>query len=232
MAKHWPGMTGVVADLEGTILPIAFVMETLYPFARARIPDYLARHREDSVVQDLMAEVQRLAGVRLDEAGVARQLLAWQDADAKRPPLKQLQGMIWAEGYQGGALQTPMYPDAIQQLERWSRHGLTLAIYSSGSAQAQRLILGHTQAGDLTPGFQAFFDTGVGHKRETASYQQIAAHLDHPPSRLLFLSDVRQELDAARRAGWATAWVVRQSVPGPAAAHRQVTDLTAIDVDP
>ncbi len=82
-------------------------------------------------------------------------------------------------------------------LRAWARAGLRLAVYSSGSVGAQKLLFGHSAAGDLTPLFTGFFDTKVGGKRDAASYATIAAGLHVPPGEVLFLSDVVEELDAA-----------------------------------
>ena len=70
-------------------------------------------------------------------------------------------------------------------------------------------MFGYSDEGDLTPLFSDYFDTRVGAKRETESYQNIAGQLILPPEDLLFLSDIRQELDAARLAGWHTCQLIR-----------------------
>ena len=77
-----------------------------------------------------------------------------------------------------------------------------------------------------------------GPKREAASYHAIAEAVGHPPEQTLFLSDVREELDAAAEAGLQTIWVIRPedgTVPpeDPAASpHPIVAKLTDIALDP
>ena len=93
---------------------------------------------------------------------------------------------------------------------------------------AQKLLFGHSDFGDLTPLFAGYFDTHVGHKREASSYAAIAAQLALPAGQILFLSDIREELDAAKAAGMQTVWLVRDAVPAANAAHRQVRDFDAI----
>src|SRR3546814_11619453 len=66
-----------------------------------------------------------------------------------------------------------VYPDAVDALRRWDEAGYRQAVYSSGSVPAQRLLFGNSDAGDLLPLFDAFFDTAVGHKREAGSYRGI-----------------------------------------------------------
>ena len=144
----------------------------------------------------------------------------WTVADRKHTGLKALQGLIWAEGYADGSLVSHLYPDVAPRLRAWKALGLRLAVYSSGSAQAQRLFFAHTPAGDLTPLFEAYFDTTIGHKREPEAYHRIAGSLALPPGALLFLSDVAEELDAAKAAGWNTLQLVR---PGTEATDRHPT---------
>ena len=215
-------VAAVVMDIEGTTTSIDYVMANLYPFARERMPEFVRRHRGEAEVSRILEEAAREGGVWNDEAVVTR-LCQWLDADRKVAPLKDLQGLIWEEGYRRGELVTHLYPDVAPALRAWHARGIRLYIYSSGSVHAQRLIYGHTVAGDLTPLLSGYFDTRVGHKREVASYRRIAEAIGVPPREILFLSDVRAELDAARAAGWRTLWVVRAGSPPLAAAHRRAT---------
>lgn len=218
----------VVMDIEGTTSAIEFVTQTLYPYARARMPDFIRRRRHEPEVAALMDQVRELAGVWNDEA-VITCLCAWMDADRKVTPLKALQGLIWEEGYRAGELLSHLYPDVLPALRDWHARGIRLYIYSSGSVLAQRLIYANTVAGDLTSLLSGYFDTRVGHKREAESYRRIASEIGAMPSRILFLSDVRQELDAARRAGWQTVWLVRNGAPALAAAHRRATRFDQVN---
>ncbi|MBO7942765.1 acireductone synthase, partial [Streptomyces sp. S9] len=99
---------------------------------------------------------------------------------------------------------------AAPALQRWKDAGLRLYVYSSGSVPAQRLLFGHSDVGDLTDLFSGFFDTEVGGKREAASYQRIRESIGLPGEEILFLSDVVEELDAAREAGLGTVLVDRR----------------------
>lgn len=184
----------VLTDIEGTTSSIGFVTDTLFPYARARIADYIASYAED--VAPVLAAVP---GDTL--ADKVQNLLRWMDEDAKVTPLKVLQGMIWADGYADGSLTGHVYPDVPAALARWKAAGIDLYVYSSGSVAAQKLIFGHSIAGDLTPMLSGYFDTTTGPKREAESYRKIAEALDLPPGDILFLTDVRAEADAAREAG-------------------------------
>lgn len=184
----------ILTDIEGTTSSIAFVAEVLFPYARARLSDYCAAHTE--AVAPILADV-----AAIEPGDPITTLTRWIDEDRKITPLKTLQGLIWADGFEGGAFKGHIYPDAATALQRWHTAGLRLYVFSSGSVAAQKLIFGHSEAGDLTPLFSGYFDTTTGPKREPASYTAIAAATGFAPAEMLFLSDVAAETDAARAAG-------------------------------
>ena len=196
----------VLLDIEGTTGSIAFVHEVLFPYARAHMADYVARNAE--AVEPVLTQVGGSA------EAVVRTLLAWMDEDRKETPLKTLQGMIWRQGYESGALKGHVYPDAVRAMRAWSHDGLRLYIYSSGSVEAQRLLFAHSVSGDLTPLLSGYFDTTSGPKREPGSYSRIAAEIGGPPADILFLSDAATEIDAALAAGMQAALVGRDRGPG------------------
>jgi enolase-phosphatase E1 len=206
-------ITCVLLDIEGTILPVTFVREVLFPYSQRRMASFLrdqsgtpiVRHWA-AVCQDSIGEEQ---GQRPSYEDLPHFLDRWIAEDRKHPGLKALQGMIWEEGYRTGAFAPSLYEDVVPALHRWHWSGLRLALYSSGSEQAQRLLLEHTTAGNLTELFSSFFDTGVGPKTVAVSYRKITELMSLQPERILFLSDMELELDAARAAGMLTAHVVR-----------------------
>ena len=199
----------ILTDIEGTTSSIAFVAETLFLYARAALPAYVAAHPHETA--------PILAEVAVSEPGdPVETLLRWIDEDRKATPLKTLQGWIWAEGYASGAYLGHVYPDAAEALRAWHAAGYRLYVYSSGSIQAQQLIFGHSDQGDLAPVFSGWFDTISGSKREAASYARIAAAIGDPPEAILFLSDVQAELDAAAASGLRTQLVDRSGQAGVA----------------
>jgi len=211
----------VITDIEGTTTPIAFVRDILFPYARRALPAYVATHQDDPDVR----EAARLA----PDGDALAALLGWMDADAKVPPLKSLQGTLWREGYLAGEIEGVLYPDVAPALRRWHAAGTRLCVYSSGSVEAQKLLFGHTAAGDLCPLFTGFFDTRTGPKRDPASYAAIASALAAAPGTCLFLSDVEAELDAARAAGMQTCQLVRPEDGTEASArHPTQPDFSAI----
>jgi enolase-phosphatase E1 len=120
--------------------------------------------------------------------------------DRKLTALKDLQGLIWEQGYQDGTLVAPLFSDVPEALSRWHHKGIQLSVYSSGSIQAQKLLYSHTNHGDLSHLFSHWFDTRTGAKNQTASYVSIARALRTNPEHVLFISDVVDELKAASSA--------------------------------
>jgi enolase-phosphatase E1 len=222
----------VLTDIEGTTSSLSFVKDVLFPYARAHLAAFVREHAQDPRVAPQLEAVRREAGDPvLSPEAVIDHLIDWIDQDRKITPLKALQGMIWENGYRNGDFQGHIYPDAEQVLRDWQARGLALYVYSSGSVQAQKLLFAHTAFGDLTPLFDGYFDTTVGGKLDVGSYRAIAAAIGIAPAEILFLSDVRAELDAAAAAGCRTTWLVRDDSPDPRAAHRQVRDFRDIDID-
>ncbi|MCI0487043.1 MAG: acireductone synthase [Blastocatellia bacterium] len=224
----------ILLDIEGTTTPVDFVYEVLFPYARARVKDYLAR-RFDS--EDVRSDIALL---REEHAGDVRKGLAppslsdesdealidsitsyihWlMDRDRKSTPSKSLQGKIWEDGYRTGELKGQVFADVPAAFEEWRRQGKQICIYSSGSVLAQKLLFAHTESGDLTGYIAEYFDTNIGAKKESKSYRRIAYTLQRPPSEILFISDVPDELDAARTAGLETALSLRpgnRPLPSP-----------------
>jgi enolase-phosphatase E1 len=220
----------VVTDIEGTTTPIAFVAEILFPYARRALPDFVRTHRDQPEVAAPLAAARALAGdADLSDADVTALLIGWIDQDRKATPLKTLQGLIWAEGYAAGAFQGQLYDDVPPVLRAWQAAGLRLFSYSSGSVAAQRLLFGHSPAGDLTPLFEGFFDTRLGGKLEPASYAALAAAVALPPRQILFLSDHEGELDAAAASGFATGCLDRDGLgrSGRHPIHRDFRSVAA-----
>jgi enolase-phosphatase E1 len=228
-----PGTRVLLLDVEGTTTSVSFVYDVLFPCARARLEAYLRAAAHDAAARAdldaLRAERQAEADPEappwraatfeeaLDSAiGYARWLM---DRDRKSTALKAVQGRIWQAAYAEGTLTSHVYADVRPAFERWRARGLRLAIFSSGSVLAQRLLFAHTAAGDLTPTLDAYFDTTTGPKREAASYHRIAAALGEGTAAVLFLSDVAAELDAARAAGMSTGLCLRDGRAAPASDH-------------
>lgn len=202
----------IVMDIEGTTSSARHVYEVLFPYARAAMATWVEQHGEEPVTREVIAEVAEQLGVELtDTAAIVAQLIQWIDDDVKAAPLKTLQGLIWQEGYSRGELTSHMFDDVPPTLRTWHTAGIPLVIYSSGSVAAQKALFAHAPDGDLDSLIDANFDiTTAGPKRERDSYTRIARALNAQPEQLLFLSDIQDELDAARSAGWQVVGVLRE----------------------
>lgn len=221
----------ILTDIEGTTSSIYFVKDVLFPHAARQMRDFLQEHWQDPAVQEQVQAAARESGEPLDTVERADALLQrWIAEDRKITPLKALQGMIWRAGYESGAYTAHMYPDATACLRAWHARGLALYVYSSGSVAAQKLFFRYSDDGDLTPLFSGYFDTTIGGKREAESYRRIQAQLGCPAGDILFLSDVPEELDAAREAGFRTVLLDRDGT-APASTHPRVTRFDEIDLE-
>lgn len=200
----------VLLDIEGTISPVSFVRDTLFPYSKERIADYVAVNSGNPIVQDILARTSALA----DGADALGTLIGWQEHDVKAAPLKKLQGLIWESGYRSGELKSPIFPDAFQALKQWKAVGLPLYIYSSGSVQAQLLFFEFNFEGDLRPLFSGYFDTDIGAKTEPSSYTHISKAIHVQPKGIIFFSDNAKELAAARSAGFEVVHVVKDDTEG------------------
>ena len=210
----------ILLDVEGTTTPIAFVHDVLFGYARDHVREFLA---EDSAAEDVAllreehANDSSDAPPLTDEIESVAAYVEWLiKLDRKSTALKSLQGKIWRKGYRDGSLQSQVFADVAPAFARWRERGLRISIFSSGSVLAQQLLFAHTEAGDLTPFIESYFDTSVGKKGEAGSYRKIAEAMRLPPREILFISDVVSELDAASEAGMKSILSIR---PGNAHAE-------------
>src|SRR3546814_6554513 len=175
----------ILTDIEGTTSSISFVKDVLFPYARQALPGFVRARGDEPEVRQWLDQVAMENGGVCQDAMIVETLQGWIDQDRKHTAHKALQGMVWEAGYRSGDFTAPVYPDAVDALRRWDEAGYRQAVYSSGSVPAQRLLFGNSDAGDLLPLFDAFFDTAVGHKREAGSYRGIARSLGSEPGAVL-----------------------------------------------
>jgi enolase-phosphatase E1 len=225
-------------DVEGTVAPLTLTTSQLFPYARRHFAEFLEKSWKARAVQEdllLLAEenlceteegapkmmARAESGIALAALGGealrarAFEYLLWlMDRDRKSTALKSLQGKIWKAGFESGELKGTLFDDVPDALRRWVATG-KVAIYSSGSVEAQKLLFRHSNFGDLTPLIAEYFDTRTGPKTMSASYAAIAQAMGVARDEVVFLSDSIRELDGAREAGCLTRFVVR---PGNAPA--------------
>lgn len=209
--------SAVLLDIEGTTTPIAFVHQVLFPYAAQAVEGFLRAQGADPAVmaacQQILADAtdeERQAAPQQAVLAVVRRQMA---ADVKATGLKALQGLIWRDGYERGALQGQVFADVPDALGRFADAGRPVAIYSSGSRLAQQLLFRYSSAGDLSSFLSGYFDTQVGPKREAESYRRIAAAWGQSPSRITFCSDIPAECSAAVEAGLHAVLILRPGNP-------------------
>ncbi|KAK5132352.1 hypothetical protein LTR08_009187 [Meristemomyces frigidus] len=210
------GVQHILLDIEGTICPISFVKETLFPYAIEALPHVLATKWDNPTFQPYRDAFPE--DVRASPEKLRAHVEDLTKRDIKVAYLKNLQGYLWEDGYRSSAYSTPLFPDVALQLRKWKANGVEIAIYSSGSVFAQKLLFQHVQVvgqhaspGATGPGAQVedmtglvsgWFDTtNAGLKTEAASYSTIVEALKWPLATTLFLSDSVREIDAATEAG-------------------------------
>ena len=197
---------GILLDIEGTTTPIAFVHDVLFSYARDHVREFLQANADK---EEVWADVALLHDEHADDVSKGRNppplvadYVEWLIAlDRKSTGLKSLQGKIWRQGYEDGSLKSQVFADVAPAFERWHARGLSINIFSSGSVLAQKLLFAHTEAGNLTRFINDYFDTNVGKKGEAESYSRIAEMMRLPAPKILFVSDVIEELNAAHEAG-------------------------------
>lgn len=241
-SKH---IRGILLDIEGTTTPISFVHDVLFPYARTHVKDYLMRYLDSSETTTILAQIREEHGSDVEQGlqppalvsatreGELNALVAYVEwlieRDRKSSGLKALQGKIWEKGYLDGTLRAPLFPDVLPALESWRGTGLRIAIFSSGSVFAQKLLFAHTEAGNLTKFIDSYFDTTTGPKQAMESYRSIAVDFAMPAEEILFVSDVVTELDAAGAAGFATRLCVRPgNLPQPGERHRIISSFDQV----
>jgi enolase-phosphatase E1 len=221
----------ILTDIEGTTSSIDFVHQVLFPYAAKALPQYIRAGTLEPEISNIIAEVKKaIAQPNASLDTVIDTLLGWIKEDKKITPLKSLQGFIWEYGYKNGEFQSHVYEDAYLGLKRWYEQGIKLYVYSSGSEQAQKLLFGYSIFGDLTYLFNRYFDTRIGAKKESPSYQKIAEEIKKAPKEILFLSDVVAELDAAAGAGYNTVLLARDGVTENSHSHKIVSSFDEIDI--
>ena len=205
---------GILLDIEGTTSSISFVYDEMFPFVRDTLNSFLVENWGSPALQTcldkLAVDVDQDPKTWLNgtaeqqQQTVAQAVIGLMDADVKATGLKEIQGMIWKSGFQTGQLVAHLFDDVAECIQAWKASGIDVRIYSSGSIAAQKLFFGHSVAGDLLDQFSGHYDTTIGSKREAESYRKISKKFDCEPGQILFISDVVEELAAAKEAGLQT----------------------------
>ncbi|KAL4237572.1 Enolase-phosphatase E1 [Mactra antiquata] len=229
------GVKAIVLDIEGTIAPISFVKEKLFPYVTENIESYLTTRYDEEETQKDISALRDLASKDKEDGkdvveipaktddnkeavvkAVVDNVKALMDADSKTTALKELQGHMWREAYKTKKVEGELFEDVAPVLQQLAEEDFMLYIYSSGSVEAQKLLLAHSSDGDVTDMFTGFFDTTSGPKTESSSYETInkaisedVADDEVTPGEILFLTDSPEEAKAACGAKWQAVLVDR-----------------------
>lgn len=187
-------------DLEGTTTDIHFVHKVLFPYAMERIEDFILRNKDElsTILKLAKKTIQEETNQEPSLSEIINYLKLWIQTDRKHPALKEIQGLIWESGYKENHFKGHLYPDVLPFFEKIKKTGSLIGIYSSGSVHAQKLLLKFSCEGDLTPFISFYFDTKIGHKRESPSYRNISLQTETAPENIYFFSDIKDELEAAQ----------------------------------
>jgi len=222
----------ILTDIEGTTTSVSFVVDVLFPYFKEKAQDFILENIEDSYIKEQIEEVKLTVlqeeEKKLTTQEVIEKLIYWTNTDRKQANLKALQGMAWRVGYEKGELKGHIYDDVPTFLEKWKNENRQLGVYSSGSVAAQKLLFGTSIFGNLLPFFSNHFDTNIGHKKESQSYENIIKELKMPSQEILFLSDICAELEAAKIAGMQTFQLLREGT-SPCENFSQGTDFEFVD---
>ncbi len=213
----------VLLDIEGTVAPIHFVHQVLFPYSLEHIEEYLLRNGIPEIVVDSLLEENRkdvetgVYPLRIDHLDdykrVANYLKYLIQIDRKSTALKEIQGKIWEIGYTRGEIKSQIFSDTVKFFVYLKARNIPISIYSSGSILAQKLIFQYSDKGDLQSYISNYFDTTTGPKKSPESYVAIAQNINLNPSKIVFFTDVVEEAKAAKQAGMEVVIVKRPTNP-------------------
>jgi|LakMenE18May11ns_1017448.scaffolds.fasta_scaffold9959687_13 enolase-phosphatase E1 len=237
----------ILTDIEGTISSISFVKEVLFPYSKERLEDFILTNYEHSpfllsIIEATLEEIKQgnITGIAYksnQESAIfetqvytaIEALKIWIQEDKKITPLKDLQGLIWEEGFRNGLFKAPLYQDAFEFFLSMKGKGLPIYVYSSGSVQAQKLFFEFSEFGDVRYLFSGFYDTKIGSKKDSESYLKIATDIQVSPEHILFLTDIKDECKASEEAGLLTVQVIREALEDAVSFDNSAPNSSAIE---
>ena len=236
--------TMIVVDIEGTITPISFVRDTLFPYLRNNLNSFLKIRWESDACQNCIRSLVEQSQNDSEEfpgfapitdctiESISRYIIAQMDVDRKIAALKEFQGYMWAHAFKSKEIIGVLFDDIFPTFRKWKQeYGIVLSTYSSGSIAAQKLLLTHSNFGDLGGTIDHIFDTTIGLKKESSSYTKILKKCNHRAGDVLFISDNVEELAAARDAGMHILLMIRPgNDPVEQDTFDSATDISSLNV--
>lgn len=204
-----PEVIALIIDIEGTLSNAGFTRDVLIPYAEARLAPWIEANTQRPDVAEALEALAQAAGEPEEDVPRLIELAEFGLAERDSGPVAALCHLLWRDAYQAFDLTGHVYPDALASLQAWADDHRSLFTYSAAPSEAQRLLFAYSEFGDISGLFSGFFDRRLGGKKDADSYTGIAKMLGENPAALLFISDSRAELDAARQAGLQTCWITR-----------------------
>lgn len=209
----------VLFDIEGTTTPLSFVKNVLFPYSIKKMEKYLEENWDKKETQADMLLLLPTYGQTNKESikEISKYLIDCIKNDSKISTLKNIQGRIWDQGYSEGELKSIIYDDVLDFFTKAQNEDVKVAIYSSGSRNAQKLLFKYSNLGDIRKYISCYFDTSVGQKQEKKSYEEIIQSLGvDNGNEILFVTDILGESQAAIEAGMLSVLAVRaENAPLP-----------------
>ncbi|WP_018146035.1 MULTISPECIES: hypothetical protein [unclassified Thioalkalivibrio] len=207
----------IILAFEGILAPSGVLRETLEPHAQEALPGFLERHAESTAVQRTLADILAYSGRELDADGLLAQIRAWIRGGQDITPVRQLQGMVWADALEAGALQPQLDAATAEALVHLHAAGVALYSFGATPAPVQRDWLRHSPHPEVEECLDGLFDTRIGGRRDAGSYRRLAEEIGRTPETVLVLSARGDELDCAHQAWLMTARP--EADPNPQDAH-------------
>lgn len=206
----------IIVDIEGTITATSFIQDTLIPYAKSHLQEFIEQEKDNPVIKKLCEEVRVDAKLAHINSNLAFSILnLWMEQNQQFHSLKTLQGLIWEKGFKEGMFKGHIFEDAYKHFCKWHEMGISIYLFSTGSVHFQHLLCQYSNHGDISHLFTGFIDTAIGEKNSVLAYKKIVQTLDCQPQQTVYLSDSFEELNAAKLAGLKTT-LVHRSLTAPA----------------
>ena len=120
-----------------------------FPAALESLPSYVAKHWSAEKGDFADAKQRFPLETHISQEIFVSYCKQLNSQNSKFPPWKTLQGILWRQLYKEGNIKAPLYDDVLPALRALRAAKVGIYIYSSGSIEAQKLLFGHTNHGNI-----------------------------------------------------------------------------------
>lgn len=215
----------LLLGVEGTTTPVTFTTEKLLPYMKENAKSYLESHFDEEECQsdlDALREQASAAGKDAtvipasteDNKGAVIDaavdvLTNMLDTGCKSGALSQIDAHMMREAYKTGLVQGELYADVVPALRMMLDNGRKAYTLSSTSAEAQKLLFGYSDKGNVSELFSGFFDSSMGARDDKETYSKVLETVGVKADEILYLTSRPAEARAAGEAGLRTMIVTR-----------------------